>query len=250
MKKKLLTLAFTLVLLIGLVAAMGMTASAADAPQVTQYYQEIYSSDDLETVLAQIRGATTLVLMADISENSDTADLSYPVISASGNVVLDLNGHNIAVTGDATEYLFKIGGAWSTNFYIVNSQPTQGGVIAFNSKVLGASVIKVDDSNSELHIFDGVKIKLGNNDYYYYSSVSNEAISIDAISTLAIHGATIENYMMYQQDLGLISDLSQYNPPLSFGYDYAIYYKRLEHYSNGVLDKTQNVYWSVKIAAN
>ena len=63
-------------------------------------------------------------------------------------------------------------------------------------------------------------------------------------------GATIENYMMYQQDLGLISDLSQYNPPLNFGYDYAIYYKRLEHYSNGVLDKTQNVYWSVKIAAN
>ena len=209
MKKKLLTLAFTLVLLIGLVAAMGMTASAADAPQVTQYYQEIYSSDDLETVLAQIRGATTLVLMADISENSDTADLSYPVISASGNVVLDLNGHNIAVTGDATEYLFKIGGAWSTNFYIVNSQPAKGGVIAFNSKVLGASVIKVDDSNSELHIFDGVNIKLGNNDYYYYSSVSNEAISIDAISTLAIHGATIENYMSFGFGVA-------FNPGVSF----------------------------------
>lgn len=42
------------------------------------------------------------------------------------------------------------------------------------------------------------------------------------------------------------SDLSAYNPTLYYGFGYVIYYKTLEHYTDGKLDKTQNVYWSEK----
>lgn len=46
------------------------------------------------------------------------------------------------------------------------------------------------------------------------------------------------------------SDLSEYNPSLDYGADYIIYFKNLEHYTDGVLDTRQNVYWSVRKDSN
>lgn len=68
-------------------------------------------------------------------------------------------------------------------------------------------------------------------------------------------GATKESYeeLMLEDTPGVgfvPEDISIYNPGYKTGYGYAVFIKQLELYENGVLVRTQNVYWSVPVVTN
>ena len=196
MKKKLLTLAFALVLLVGLVAAMGMNASAAD--QALKSYVDVNSWEDLYDFLQQAPGGFTAILTDDIVERNDSYGFEFPTISAAGTIVIDMNGHDIDIMSDATEYLFKVGGSSATKLHIVNTKD-EGGNIILNSKYTGAHIIQVAQEASEVHLYAGVTLVMGTDGRYFNAHLDKTTAAINAVSfkTIGLHGANIENFMAY-----------------------------------------------------
>ena len=89
MRKRMTSLLLTLVMLLSLVPAMGVTASAADA----RSYTEIRNYDTFATYLRSY-DSRDLKLMEDIDYTVGINDLSIDVIR---NQKLDLNGHKITI---------------------------------------------------------------------------------------------------------------------------------------------------------
>ena len=91
MRKRMTSLLLTLVMLLSLVPAMGVTASAADDTSYTK--AEIRNYDTFATYLRSY-DSRDLKLMEDIDYTVGINDLSIDVIR---NQKLDLNGHKITI---------------------------------------------------------------------------------------------------------------------------------------------------------
>ena len=210
MKKKILTLTFTLILLIGLVAAVGVNASAATAVIDISAAIELCTYDDLAGYLEQLRPKTYFKLTGDIIVTDDTKDLSLPV-DASGTFVLDLNGHEIIINSDKTTSVFNIGSYFSTEFHVINSSTTRSG-ITLNSITDGASVFYINDERSSLHIYEGIDIGVCLDGNYFGSQSLSPAtlcgIRANKFDTIALHGADIYNLSSYGIGIRFDSDAS------------------------------------------
>ena len=130
MRKRITSLLLTLVMLLSLVPAMGVTASAADGFTEVSTYGELKDAVD--------KGSAKIKLVADIdttSENSGVGVTTATNLSfkGSGNV-LDLNGHKLKLVANMSVYFIKI---YSTDLTIKDSGT--GGRIDFEygSGVLG-----------------------------------------------------------------------------------------------------------------
>ncbi|MBR2078980.1 MAG: hypothetical protein IJ962_02100, partial [Clostridia bacterium] len=99
MKKKILTLVFTLVLLIGLVAAVGMNANAAGVPTALNRSPVVYTADNLWNYVAQAYTGDVIVLGQDITydDKNDSEPYVLP-FGSQGDMVFDLNGHTLDIT--------------------------------------------------------------------------------------------------------------------------------------------------------
>lgn len=210
MKKKILTLTFTLILLIGLVAAMGINASAATSNIEITAATGVGSYAGLADYLNQLRPKTYFKLTSDIIVTDDTKDLSLPV-DASGTFVLDLNGHEIIINSDKTSSVFNIGSYFSTDFHIINSSATRSG-ITLNSITDGASVFYINDERSSLHIYEGIDIGVCLDGNYFESQSLSPAtlcgIRANKFDTIALHGADIYNRSSYGIGIRFDSDAS------------------------------------------
>ena len=195
MKKKLLTLVFTLVLLIGLVAAMGMNASAATAVIDISAATGVSNYADLVVYLDQLRPKIYIKLTSDIEVTDDARDLSLPV-DASGTFVLDLNGYDIIINSDNTTSIFNVGSNFSTEFHVINSASARS-EITLNSIADNASVFYINDARSSLHIYDNISINVAADGRNYFYNPSRRTITYGiragAFDTIAIHGADIYN---------------------------------------------------------
>ena len=104
MRKRITSLLLTLVMLLSLVPAMGVTASAADGFVEVSTYEQLRNEVD--------KGSAKIKLTADIdttNENSGvgvttTTNLSF---KGSGNV-LDLNGHKLKLVSNMSVYFIEI----------------------------------------------------------------------------------------------------------------------------------------------
>lgn len=195
MKKKLLTLVFTLVLLIGLVAAVGMNASAATAVIDISAATGVSNYADLVVYLDQLRPKIYIKLTSDIEVTDDARDLSLPV-DASGTFVLDLNGYDIIINSDNTTSIFNVGSNFSTEFHVINSASARS-EITLNSIADNASVFYINDARSSLHIYDNISINVAADGRNYFYNPSGRTITYGiragAFDTIAIHGADIYN---------------------------------------------------------
>ena len=195
MKKKILTLTFTLILLIGLVAAVGMNASAETAVIDISAATGVSNYADLVVYLDQLRPKIYIKLTSDIEVTDDARDLSLPV-DASGTFVLDLNGYDIIVNSDNTTSIFNVGSNFSTEFHVINSASARS-EITLNSIADKASVFYINDARSSLHIYDNISINVAADGRNYFYNPSGRTftygIRAGAFDTIAIHGADIYN---------------------------------------------------------
>ena len=104
MRKRITSLLLTLVMLLSLVPAMGVTASAADGFVEVSTYEELRSEVN--------KGSAKIKLTADIdttSENSGVGVTTATNLSfkGSGNV-LDLNGHKLKLVSNMSVYFIEI----------------------------------------------------------------------------------------------------------------------------------------------
>ena len=114
MRKRITSLLLTLVMLLSLVPAMGVTASAADGFVEVSTYEELRNAVD--------NGSAKIKLVADIdttSENSGVGVTTATNLSfkGSGNV-LDLNGHKLKLVSNMSVYFIEI---YSTDLTIKDS---------------------------------------------------------------------------------------------------------------------------------
>ena len=194
MKKKILSLMFTLVLLIGLVAAVGVNASAATDVSITAAI-ELCTYDDLAGYLEQLRPKSYFKLTGDIEVTDDEKNLSLPV-DASGTFVLDLNGYDIIINSDNTTSIFNVGSNFSTEFHVINSASARS-EITLNSIADKASVFYINDARSSLHIYDNISINVAADGINYFHNPNGRVITYGIraglFDTIAIHGADIYN---------------------------------------------------------
>ncbi|MBE6786224.1 MAG: hypothetical protein E7538_08355 [Ruminococcaceae bacterium] len=113
MKKKLLTLTFTLVLLIGLVAAMGMNASAATCPiegaTGTGTEADPVVVDNTTELQKALEYNGTLYIDAKFSTSSSYMDIELPFAEISSKKVLNFkNNIEIKYTGSSKGSLFSV----------------------------------------------------------------------------------------------------------------------------------------------
>ena len=107
MRKRITSLLLTLVMLLSLVPAMGVTASAADGFVEVSTYEQLRNEVD--------KGSAKIKLTADIdttSENSGVGVTTATNLSfkGSGNV-LDLNGHKLKLVSNMSVYFIQILGS-------------------------------------------------------------------------------------------------------------------------------------------
>ena len=197
MKKKLLTLIFTLALLIGLVAAMGMNASAADS--TVKSYVDVNSWEDLYDFLQQSPAGFTAILTDNIVESNDLYDFEFPQITVDGSMTIDLNGYDIDITSDATKRLFNINGNSTTKLHIVNTREDVDSNIILNTTQDDASIFYIGQKDSDLNIYAGVNLAMGTNGYYFRTATNKSTAAIDAMSfkNINLYGANIQNRMAY-----------------------------------------------------
>ena len=130
MRKRITSLLLTLVMLLSLVPAMGVTASAADGFVEVSTYEQLRSEVN--------KGSAKIKLTADIdttSENSGVGVTSATNLSfkGSGNV-LDLNGHKLKLVSNMSVYFIEI---YSSDLTIKDSG-TNGRIdLEYGEAVLG-----------------------------------------------------------------------------------------------------------------
>ena len=133
MRKRITSLLLTLVMLLSLVPAMGVTANAEDGFVEVSTYEDLRNEVD--------KGSAKIRLVADIdttSENSGVGVTTATNLSfkGSGNV-LDLNGHKLKLVSNMSVYFIKI---YSSDLTIKDSDTNGNGRIDFE---YGDSVVGV-----------------------------------------------------------------------------------------------------------
>ena len=204
MKKKLLILAFTLVLLVGLVAAMGMNASAADVDCTANgNIYEVSNGNDLRLYLSRADDGDTIRLSQDIVVRSESGNFEIePMYETSkvGDVILDLNGYELYVA-TINSYLFDLAEVNNVALHIVNSDPDDDGWIRFIPKQADSSVFYLGSSNNKLYIYEGVSVKMGIKDSSVTGSQATYIINASSYGEIGIHGAYLENLFISGEGL-------------------------------------------------
>lgn len=137
MKKRITSLLLTLAMLLSLLPAMGVTASAAES--TADGFVEVSTYEQLRNEVD--KGSAKIRLTADIdttSENSGVGVTTATNLSfkGSGNV-LDLNGHKLKLVSNMSVYFIKI---YSTDLTIKDSDSNGNGHIEF---IYGDSVVGI-----------------------------------------------------------------------------------------------------------
>lgn len=133
MRKRMTSLLLTLVMLLSLVPAMGVTANAEDGFVEVSTYEDLRNEVD--------KGSAKIRLVADIdttNENSGVGVTTATNLSFKGNGnVLDLNGHELKLVSNMSVYFIKI---YSSDLTIKDSDTNGNGRIEF---IYGDSVVGI-----------------------------------------------------------------------------------------------------------
>ena len=139
----------------------------------------------------------TLVLKKDIVVSDDTK--SYTITpKVKEELRIDLNGHNLTVDSDATEYLFDLSyakpGSYGTELVIANSDVTKLPTLLFNSSMKNNAAINLDNKANSLFIAN-VKIQNGKTDDKYVDATTvTYNITAKSFYNLTINTAALINY--------------------------------------------------------
>ncbi|MEE1321617.1 MAG: hypothetical protein UHM85_08815, partial [Acutalibacteraceae bacterium] len=204
MKKKILTLMFTLVLLIGLVVAMGMNASAADVTCTANgNIYEVNHGDYLRYYLFNADDGDTIRLTDDIVFQNASGNFEIePMFNSSkgGNVILDLNGYGLYVAA-SNSYLFDLAEVQNVSLHIVDNDPMYDGWIQFFPQQAGSSVFYLGSSNNKLYIYEGVSVTMGKKGSSVTGSQATYIINASSYGEIGIHGAYLENLFISGEGL-------------------------------------------------
>ncbi len=206
MKKKILTLTFTLILLIGLVAAVGMNASAAAEPyKAFNRNGYVSTPDNLWNYAAQAYNGDTIALSGNITYDDKYDDEPYVLPFASdGDIVLDLNGYTIDITSRADSLIELDYG--STRLHIINSKAaTTESKIIMRTKLGDASIVDLSNKNCSVYVYDGVELALGKEGDQAEAYRQTHVIKATAFSEIALYGGTVTNNIANGNGIKLIS---------------------------------------------
>ncbi len=192
MKKKILTLTVTLVLFIGLVAAVGMNASAAGVPTALNRSPVAYTADNLWNFVAQSYDGDVIVLGQDITydDKNDSEEYVLPFGSQS-DMVLDLNGHTLDITTRADSLIELDYGA--TKLHIINSKPQIPAKIIMRTKRGDASIIDLSNRNCSVYVYKGVELVMGEKGDQAEAYRQTHVIKATSFSDIALYGGTLTN---------------------------------------------------------
>lgn len=171
MRKRITSLLLTLVMLLSLVPAMGVTASAADGFVEVSTYEELRSEVD--------KGGAKVKLVANIdttNENGGAGVTDQTVLTFTGDDnILDLNGHTLKLVSNTGATFF-----WVLKDLTIKDSGTGGRIdFKYGSSVLHrTTAIRVaDTSNSNLTVESGT-----------LSSTNNGITLIKSEGNLTING--------------------------------------------------------------
>lgn len=158
--------------------------------------QEVATWSSL-SVLLNTTKPTTIKLKNDIIVNDDNNDYTIKP-RVRGNLVIDLNGYNIIVNSDKTQYLFDLStatyGELGTNLSIVSSTDGGGGDVVLNTNQKNAAVVKLaNKANSFTAIRTGIILGT-ETDVTTDSYAQTFAIDCSGAHQLNIYTADVYNY--------------------------------------------------------
>lgn len=136
-----------------LICVASISASAATKYNVTEFKVSDWTTlkSALETKTTDTQPKDLLVtLKSDIDETINKytdIDITYP-----GNIILDLNAHNINITTNSGDTLFYLAGTNETVFTIINSKQNSNNYIAFNSSERGTALLESINPNASINI--------------------------------------------------------------------------------------------------
>ena len=207
MKKKILTLVFTLVLLIGLVAAVGMNASAAGVPTALNRSPVVYTADNLWNYIAQSYDGDVIVLGQNITydDKNDSEPYVLPFGSQS-DMVLDLNGYTLDITTRADALIELDYGA--TRLHIINSKPETPSKIIMRTTRGDSAIVDLSNKNCSLFVYEGVELAMGKKGDEAEAYRQTHVIKATAFSDIALYGATVTNNIANGNGIKLTSTTS------------------------------------------
>ena len=179
MRKRITSLLLTLVMLLSLVPAMGVTANAADGFVEVSTYEQLRSEVN--------KGSAKIKLTADIdttSENSGVGVTSATNLSfkGSGNV-LDLNGHKLKLVSNMSVYFIEI---YSSDLTIKDSG-TNGRIdLEYGEAVLGVQRAIVINRSVGVKRAGSLTVESGT-----LSSTYHSIILIESYGSITINGGRL-----------------------------------------------------------
>ena len=179
MRKRITSLLLTLVMLLSLVPAMGVTANAEDSFVEVSTYEELRNEVD--------KGSAKIKLTADIdttSENSGVGVTSATNLSfkGSGNV-LDLNGHKLKLVSNMSVYFIEI---YSSDLTIKDSG-TNGRIdMEYGEAVLGTQRAIVISRSVGVKQAGSLTVESGT-----LSSTYHSIILIESYGSITINGGRL-----------------------------------------------------------
>ena len=211
MKKKILTLVFTLVLLIGLVAAVGMNASAATTYTARNRLSYVNTADNLWNYVAQSYTGDVIALSGNITyDDKNDAEPYILPFGAQGDMVLDLNGYTLDITTRADALVELDYG--TTRLHIVNSRPDVPAKIIMRTKVGNSSMIDISKKECGVYVYEGVELVMGKEGDMAEAYRQTSVISATEFSDIAVYGGNLTNNIANGAGIVLESDDSvQFN---------------------------------------
>ena len=179
MRKRITSLLLTLVMLLSLVPAMGVTANAADGFVEVSTYEQLRNEVD--------KGSAKIKLTADIDTTSENSGVGVTTTTnlnfkGSGNV-LDLNGHKLKLVSNMSVYFIKI---YSTDLTIKDSG-TNGRIdMEYGEAVLGTQRAIVISRSAGVKQAGKLTVESGT-----LSSTYHSIILIESYGSITINGGRL-----------------------------------------------------------
>ncbi len=207
MKKKILTLTFTLILLIGLVAAVGMNAGAATTYTARNRLSYVNTADNLWNYVAQSYTGDVIALSGNITyDDKNDADPYILPFGAQGDMVLDLNGYTLDITTRADALIELDYG--TTRLHIINSRPDVPAKIIMRTKVGNSSMIDISKKECGVYVYKGVELVMGKEGDTAEAYKQTSVISATEFSDIAVYGGNLTNNIANGVGIVLESDNS------------------------------------------
>ena len=179
MRKQITSLLLTLAMLLSLVPALGVTASAADGFVEVSTYEELRNEVN--------KGSAKIRLMADIDTTSENSGIGVTTATnlsfkGSGNV-LDLNGHKLKLVSNMSVYFIEI---YSADLTIKDSG-TNGRIdLEYGEAVLGVQRAIVISRSAGVKQAGKLTVESGT-----LSSTYHSIILIESYGSITINGGRL-----------------------------------------------------------